>query len=900
MYKMSSKTGAIKLRMTDFMNFSVTYFVFFVTFIPMVTSLINQCSANFHVVHGKRMLTSETRTYNNVKMQSRCATSCLHDPRCLSFNFARNLGVCEMNSEVCLDADDRCNDDDDYAHVHRNGEVIGNCTPDINAQTPYVCEGDTFSLTCNNEERIIITSAMYGRQMYTLCPTTNMNTLSCAANNSLAIVQEVCDGKQSCNINASSEVFGDPCSGTDKYLQIEYECDFDSCASNPCYPGVTCTDAPSVKPICGSCPNGMVGNGTTCGVPMHLGCYEDNDASRILPDDFLSSTEAMTLSRCLKFCWFRNMIYAGIENSTDCWCGYKAAFDIDEKRPDVECSSVCSGNRENVCGGEWRINVYKLGERSCLSDWSKFEDTCYYLNTSKTTFYDALRTCAQFGGSMVSIHSQAEQDFVTGMISSTSVRIGLNDIRNESYFVWTDGTEVTFTAWSPGEPNGYGKREDCVYIADLDGNGTWTWNDHNCTSRLPFICKQRKYIDVFEVTTTAPPTTTSPPTTLERIEMTTTSIPTTNLVLTTLVAEDLIFYCPVDINIYGFWSSVYKQFVGFLPDQEPVFRAANDEVLSFSCTPEPGSVYFVGDVVNVTCDATFTTLQSVQCQYTVGIKERDLQLVFGKKVLTPSDYKGGATDIFTVEVGTEYVIQYPNIDTNNRTLTHAFWREAMKSHSDIHLTSDGLMTWRPTSTANVDISITITYDGETKPGGIWQYPVRICNCNQNSSCNFAEIINGTESSDKLFSVASCKCNPGYSGVNCLEDFDSCASNPCYPGVTCIDEPPPSVEYLCGSCPNEMIGNGTNCGVPLYLGCYEDNTTSRILPDEFTSSTEDMSLDTCIKFCWSKSMIYAGMENSTDCWCASEVSSDDVMSKIDQIPNAARFVVEIRMKLVVAN
>ena len=42
--------------------------------------------------------------------------------------------------------------------------------------------------------------------------------------------------------------------------------DLDSCADNPCYAGVTCTDQspPSTKYVCDNCPSGFAGNGIIC------------------------------------------------------------------------------------------------------------------------------------------------------------------------------------------------------------------------------------------------------------------------------------------------------------------------------------------------------------------------------------------------------------------------------------------------------------------------------------------------------------------------------------------------------------------------------------------------------------------------------------------------------------
>ena len=44
------------------------------------------------------------------------------------------------------------------------------------------------------------------------------------------------------------------------------EDNFDACADNPCFLGITCIDEdpPSMKSSCGSCPQGLTGDGKAC------------------------------------------------------------------------------------------------------------------------------------------------------------------------------------------------------------------------------------------------------------------------------------------------------------------------------------------------------------------------------------------------------------------------------------------------------------------------------------------------------------------------------------------------------------------------------------------------------------------------------------------------------------
>ena len=46
----------------------------------------------------------------------------------------------------------------------------------------------------------------------------------CEADSSFDEVAKRCEDKQSCQVPASSELFGDPCEGIHKYLEVDYKC----------------------------------------------------------------------------------------------------------------------------------------------------------------------------------------------------------------------------------------------------------------------------------------------------------------------------------------------------------------------------------------------------------------------------------------------------------------------------------------------------------------------------------------------------------------------------------------------------------------------------------------------------------------------------------------------------
>ena len=72
---------------------------------------------------------------------------------------------------------------------------------------------------------IAVQSANYGRTTNgSVCPHSQIRTTACGATGSLLTVKGWCDGKTSCEIQASNLAFGDPCPNTYKYLQVGFTC----------------------------------------------------------------------------------------------------------------------------------------------------------------------------------------------------------------------------------------------------------------------------------------------------------------------------------------------------------------------------------------------------------------------------------------------------------------------------------------------------------------------------------------------------------------------------------------------------------------------------------------------------------------------------------------------------
>jgi hypothetical protein len=96
----------------------------------------------------------------------------------------------------------------------------------------------------------------------------------------------------------------------------------------------------------------------TTGLPgtwKYAACYLDNANGRVLADEYDSSTT--TVASCIAYCSSNNFTLAGIEYSTQCFCGdYLVNGAV--VAPDSDCNMACGGSATEACGGPNYLSVY--------------------------------------------------------------------------------------------------------------------------------------------------------------------------------------------------------------------------------------------------------------------------------------------------------------------------------------------------------------------------------------------------------------------------------------------------------------------------------------------------------------------------------------------------------------
>ena len=89
-----------------------------------------------------------------------------------------------------------------------------------------------------------------------------------------------------------------------------------------------------------------------------------------------------------------------------------------------------------------------------MTDWQYNATTRHtYGLTGEMTWVDAEALAVRFGGHLVTINDQAEQDWLLARFPDPYAWIGMNDRAREGTWVWSSGTRVKFTAWQDTQPD---------------------------------------------------------------------------------------------------------------------------------------------------------------------------------------------------------------------------------------------------------------------------------------------------------------------------------------------------------------------------------------------------------------------------------------------------------------
>uniref|UniRef100_A0A8C6TLV3 Adhesion G protein-coupled receptor L1a n=1 Tax=Neogobius melanostomus TaxID=47308 RepID=A0A8C6TLV3_9GOBI len=104
--------------------------------------------------------------------------------------------------------------------------LVSHSDNDLRSTMSLACEGYPIELRCPGSDVIMIETANYGRTDDKICDADpfQMENTQCYLPDAFKIMSLRCNNRTQCVVVAGSDVFPDPCPGTYKYLEIQYEC----------------------------------------------------------------------------------------------------------------------------------------------------------------------------------------------------------------------------------------------------------------------------------------------------------------------------------------------------------------------------------------------------------------------------------------------------------------------------------------------------------------------------------------------------------------------------------------------------------------------------------------------------------------------------------------------------
>ncbi len=127
-----------------------------------------------------------------------------------------------------------------------------------------------------------------------------------------------------------------------------------------------------------------------------------------------------------------------------------------------------------------------------IFSFGEFDGHQYFISKGTYSYEEAQTIAAEHGGYLLTINSQAENDFIEAKFEyGASIWLGLSDAQLEGEFVWENGEAITYTNWEDCQS------EDCLNSEALDqvgfniNNGEWHFieNDQERSFIIEIDCE---------------------------------------------------------------------------------------------------------------------------------------------------------------------------------------------------------------------------------------------------------------------------------------------------------------------------------------------------------------------------------------------------------------------------
>uniref|UniRef100_A0A3P9DP07 SUEL-type lectin domain-containing protein n=1 Tax=Maylandia zebra TaxID=106582 RepID=A0A3P9DP07_9CICH len=149
----------------------------------------------------------------------------LANTQCFQIDTLKDVKSRCDGKKVCEISTNSFRTSDPCSGIYKYLDTTYTCFPAIHSVT---CDDSLANLQCGEGQVLLIHGADYGRRDSTTCslnlPASQLQNVQCSK--PISNLADSCNGKSNCTVKVSSSVFGDPCFGTYKYLEMAYSCHF--------------------------------------------------------------------------------------------------------------------------------------------------------------------------------------------------------------------------------------------------------------------------------------------------------------------------------------------------------------------------------------------------------------------------------------------------------------------------------------------------------------------------------------------------------------------------------------------------------------------------------------------------------------------------------------------------
>eukprot|EP01064_Diplonema_japonicum_P030269 TRINITY_DN50_c0_g1_i9.p1 TRINITY_DN50_c0_g1~~TRINITY_DN50_c0_g1_i9.p1 ORF type:complete len:771 (+),score=162.79 TRINITY_DN50_c0_g1_i9:95-2314(+) len=138
--------------------------------------------------------------------------------------------------------------------------------------------------------------------------------------------------------------------------------------------------------------------------PVLEGCFDDSVTERKLPHLAYTDTNGLTNGECATICQSRGYKYSGTQDGSQCWCGDDISTSA--RVDPAKCSTACSGDSAQKCGGYLRGTVYRVVPmvpphtpvlEGCFKDGRTRRLSHHAFSSPLNTVWECTRTCQHNG-----------------------------------------------------------------------------------------------------------------------------------------------------------------------------------------------------------------------------------------------------------------------------------------------------------------------------------------------------------------------------------------------------------------------------------------------------------------------------------------------------------------------